>query len=173
MSDYPLTDGQPLMPLNPPPSNMYGPPTYQPQPQMYQQPPPIQAPPQVAYQQPMYQPPVYQPPASQPIIQVVQTNNNSPKTPVTTVEEVVHVTSNSHLTTSPVSAFCPFCKKNVVTVPETSCNFGNFLCFLFTYPLIFIPWCFFQTSRGKELCCLDAIHKCPICGSIIGNYTAC
>ena len=172
MSDYPNTDGQPLMPLNAPPPNMYGPPTYQQQPQMYQQPPPIQTQPQVAYQPPVYQP-MYQPPQAQPIIQVVQTNNNTPTTAVTTVEEVVHVSSNSHLTTSPVSAFCPFCKKNVVTVPETSCNFGNFLCCLITYPLIFIPWCLFQSSRGKELCCLDAIHKCPICGSIIGNYTAC
>ena len=166
----------PPMYQNPPPQNP--PPQYPPQqyPPTYQPPvaQPVYQPPtaQAVYQPPIAQP-VYQPPVSAPIIQVVQTNNNAPTTHSVKVETVTYHSSNTHVRTTSISAYCPFCKKNVMTAPETSCNFANFLCFLFTYPFIFIPWCWFQASRGKEISCLDAIHKCPICGSIIGNYSAC
>ena len=188
MYDKPVNSDEmngPLVPgpeLNSPPQDQIyvQPPGFQQPPPMYQNPPPQYQP---TYQpptaQPVYQPPVAQPVyqqqpgvnvVQQPVIQIVQQNNTA--TPVIQ-SSVTYYSSNDHLKTDSCSAYCPFCKKSVMSVPETSCSCSNFICCLFTYPFLFIPWCWFQSSRGKELNCLNAVHKCPICGSIIGNYNAC
>ena len=107
-------------------------------------------PPPGSYGQPTYQPPVQN--QQQPI--VVQQYVNAP--PV-------------KLKSSPVSMFCPHCKKTVTTVVSTQFNCLN-CCFCFCFCLL---WLIVELVSDKDLNCTDATHKCPNCKNVIGVYRSC
>ena len=71
---------------------------------------------------------------------------------------------------TPVLAICRNCGYNGLTRTVTTCSIANCLCCLFTDP---ICWCCFQLCRGKDLNCYDAVHCCPRCSAVLGNYSAC
>ena len=75
-----------------------------------------------------------------------------------------------NLGTSPVSTTCPFCRNFVATVVEQSFNCGT-CCLCWCTGFCFFA--LFQLCRGKDICCYDAVHKCPRCGKIIGTYDSC
>ena len=73
------------------------------------------------------------------------------------------------LKTSPETILCPFCQNNITTIVKKECNCLDFcFCYFFCY-----LWCIIKLFRRKDLCCVNAIHKCPQCGQIIGYYNAC
>ena len=72
--------------------------------------------------------------------------------------------------TSPISTACPFCRNSVTTNVEQNFNCGT--CFLCWVTGICLFACI-QLCRGKDICCCDAIHRCPNCGNILGIYNSC
>ena len=72
--------------------------------------------------------------------------------------------------TQPVSINCQFCRTPITTKVRTSLNFCNCLLCFFTS---FTFWVCVQCIRKKEINCLNAEHKCPNCGQILGYYSAC
>ena len=74
------------------------------------------------------------------------------------------------LKSTPAFVICPKCGYNGLTRTVTTCSIANCLCCLFTDP---ICWCCFQLCRGKDLNCYDAVHCCPRCSAVLGNYSAC
>ena len=131
-----------------------------------------QVPPQ---QQPMYQPPpqvqpVIQPiqPVIQPVVQPVVVQPQ----PVVSGAIVINQTSPVYLPrfgTIPTSMVCPYCQRQIFTAVEKTFNMGA--CCIFCWFGIF--YCIIQAIRGKEMCCEDATHKCPLCQRVVGTYTAC
>lgn len=83
-------------------------------------------------------------------------------------------------TLDPTPILCPYCGKSGTTVTETSFNCASCCCwYTFNILLVFscytglLPWICFQACRGKNISCMDAIHKCPSCGQTVGSYSAC
>ena len=132
------------------------------QPQGYGQPiePAVQPPVQPVIQpqpQPGYIPPgpqiVAQPPVpNQPII----VNQAIPVAPIKFKSE-------------PMAIVCPICKNNITTVTQTQFNCANCCFCWFFCPL----WCCVQLCSDKDLNCTDATHRCPQCGNVLGQYSAC
>ena len=74
------------------------------------------------------------------------------------------------LGTVPVSILCPFCKRPITTIVEKNFNCGTCLLCWCTGLLLFIC---IQSCSGKEIGCCDAVHKCPNCGNVVGEYSSC
>ncbi len=74
---------------------------------------------------------------------------------------------NINFGTRPISTICPFCGACVTSVVEKSFNFCSCLLCLYTGALIYAC---IKAIIGKELFCYDAVHRCPNCGAILGNY---
>ena len=83
---------------------------------------------------------------------------------------VVTNVSNVKVGLSPYSTTCIFCRSPITTVVEKSLNFCSCLLCLWTGLIIYVC---IQMFSGKEILCCDAVHKCPNCGNIVGQYTAC
>jgi hypothetical protein len=65
---------------------------------------------------------------------------------------------------------CPYCKKSIATEVNTSQNIPNTLFCMVTLSL---AWCLVKCCQRKDFNCLNAEHKCPNCGTILANYSAC
>ncbi len=70
---------------------------------------------------------------------------------------------------SPVTIFCPICKRAITTKTELKFNFWALCCCLLCSLFYF---CLKLCACDNVLCC-DVVHKCPKCGSKIGRYRAC
>ena len=69
--------------------------------------------------------------------------------------------------TSPVPMICPYCQQQITTSVEKSCNCVTcFLCWVTG----FCFFCCYQICAGKEVGCCDAVHRCPSCHALIGQY---
>ena len=88
-------------------------------------------------------------------------NQNSPS---------VIVVPNIVWGTVPVSITCPFCRQPITTVVEKSFNCATCCLCWCTGLLLFIC---IQSCSGKEIGCCDAVHKCPFCSNIVGQYSSC
>ena len=85
------------------------------------------------------------------------------------IPSVVITTTPKMAGTSPVQMTCPFCRQQITTSVETSCNcITCFLCWV-TGCCFF---CCFQLCMGKEIGCCDAVHRCPSCQVVIGAYSS-
>ena len=71
---------------------------------------------------------------------------------------------------NPVSIQCPFCLNMITTNVIKNWNCGACCLFCWTGWLIYLC---IQLSSGKEFCCCDAVHTCPVCNKPIGTYKAC
>ena len=98
-------------------------------------------------------------------------NQNQPQTVMVGVAVPVANNQNQIIFKStPVFVICPNCGYNGLTRTVTTYSISNCLCCFFTDP---ICWCCFQLCRGKDLNCNDAVHCCPRCSAVLGNYSAC
>ena len=70
----------------------------------------------------------------------------------------------------PYETECPFCKKEITTNAIQTFNCGT--CCLFYCTGLFL-YCCIQICRGKDICCYDAVHKCPNCGKTVAVYESC
>ena len=120
-------------------------------------------------QQPAYQPYPNQVPSSQfgqP--QVVQQ-------PQMGQAQVVPVTTNQMVDDpkkyklSPVVTKCPHCFQQVTTNVETSCSCCACCCCIISF---FVIYACIQCCKGKDICCQDAVHRCPSCQKDIYYYKA-
>ena len=114
---------------------------------------------QPGYGQPAGGPP---PMGQQPMPQPIVVNQATP--------QVVNVVGAQTFGTVPVSITCQFCKNPVTTTVEKSCSCGACCLCMMTG---FIFYACIQCCRGKEICCCDAVHKCPSCQQQLGAYQAC
>ena len=73
-------------------------------------------------------------------------------------------------TSSPFSTVCPCCKSQITTTSVQTWNCGACCLCCWTGLVLFIC---IQLCRGKDICCYDAVHKCPACGQTVAIYTAC
>ena len=77
---------------------------------------------------------------------------------------------------TPTSLMCPYCMKQVTSVPSTywscrSCDACTCLVFLYYISLclfLFIDLCCL-TCRDGDFCCYEADHRCPYCNNIIAK----
>ena len=90
--------------------------------------------------------------------------------PTVIVNQVVPGISAYANTSSPYPTICPYCQKQVTTNPLTSCNFVACLACYFGG---FLLYCIVQLARGKDICCCNADHRCPICQRTIAIYNPC
>lgn len=90
---------------------------------------------------------------------------NQPQTIV--IKQYINI-APLNLGTSPRSIVCPCCQNNITTIVEKTCNFWDFL--LLAY--FWIAWVVVKIVKGKNVCCINATHKCPQCGQIIGKYNS-
>ena len=81
----------------------------------------------------------------------------------------VVIASSPVFGTAPVSIICPFCRQPITTIVERSFNCATCLLCWCTGLLFFIC---IQMCSQKEIGCFDAVHKCPSCGNIIGQYSS-
>ena len=65
---------------------------------------------------------------------------------------------------------CPFCQNVISTEVQTSCSCCACCLCCWTG---FIIYAIIQCCRGKDICCRDAVHTCPTCKKVVGNYVAC
>ena len=94
-----------------------------------------------------------------------------PNTVIVVNQNAPYVRTNFEVNRS--SAFyttCQFCQQKVLTksIQTFNCCTCLFCCCtgcLF-YSII-------QIIRGKDICCYDAIHRCPNCGQTICEYNSC
>jgi len=70
---------------------------------------------------------------------------------------------------SPVVTKCPHCFQTVTTNVETRCSCCACCCCIVG---VFFIYACYQCCRDKELCCQDAVHKCPSCQKDIFYYKA-
>ena len=70
----------------------------------------------------------------------------------------------------PFETECPFCKKEITTTAIQTFNCGTCCLCYFTGLFLF---CCIQLCRGKDICCYDAVHKCPECGKTVAVYNSC
>ena len=119
---------------------------------------------QAGYNQPGLNQPVYyqQVPYQQGYYQPMVMNQIQP--------QVITVIRNPNFGTSPVPMVCQFCRNAITTKVMTSCSIGSVCLCLCTNVLI---WLCVQLMRDKEVNCLDAEHRCPICGQVLGIYNSC
>jgi hypothetical protein len=125
-------------------------------------------------QQPAYQPYPNQVPSSQfgqP--QVIQQPQMAQ--PQTGQAQVVPITTNQMVDDpkkyklSPVVTKCPHCFQQVTTNVETSCSCCACCCCIIS---IFFIYACIQCCKGKDICCQDAVHRCPSCQKDIYYYKA-
>jgi hypothetical protein len=125
-------------------------------------------------QQPAYQPYPNQVPSSQfgqP--QVIQQPQMAQ--PQTGQAQVVPITTNQMVDDpkkyklSPVVTKCPHCFQQVTTNVETSCSCCACCVCCMT---AFVVYACIQCCRGKDICCQDAVHRCPSCQKDIYYYKA-
>ena len=112
-------------------------------------------------------PPPMQSPYPQPNIAMAYSQPVPAAIVINQVAPVITVTAH---TSSPYATTCQFCKNPITTTPITTCNCLACLLCWWTGLIFF---CCFQLCRGKDVCCFDATHKCPICGNTVSFYTAC
>ena len=108
----------------------------------------------------------------QPITPIAQPYPNQPmyQPPIANQQQPIVVYQQPlNLKTSPANVVCPYCRNQVVTLVETNFNCLNCLFCCWFVEL----WLIIELVRGKDLNCTDAVHKCPSCGQVIGNYSAC
>ena len=74
---------------------------------------------------------------------------------------------------SSIKVVCPYCKKQVMTNAIRRCDCCNLLCCLISGSCCWIPYCCFQSCRGKPTICYSASHYCPMCGGYLKEYLAC
>ena len=70
---------------------------------------------------------------------------------------------------SPVVTKCPHCYQQVTTNVETSCSCCACCVCCLTG---FVIYACIQCCRGKDICCQDAVHRCPSCQKDIYYYKA-
>ena len=125
-------------------------------------------------QQPAYQPYPNQVPSSQfgqP--QVIQQPQMAQ--PQTGQAQVVPITTNQMVDDpkkyklSPVVTKCPHCFQQVTTNVETSCSCCACCVCCLTG---FVIYACIQCCRNKDICCQDAVHRCPSCQKDIYFYKA-
>ena len=73
-------------------------------------------------------------------------------------------------TSSPFSTVCPSCKNQITTTAVQTFNCGTCLLCCWTGYVLFIC---LQLCRGKDICCYDAVHRCPVCGQTVAIYNSC
>ena len=88
---------------------------------------------------------------------------------VIVVNQVEPYTKNV-IRSSSFSTTCQHCKEKVMTKSVTKFNCGTCLFCCCTGIIIYFV---IQLIRGKDICCYDAIHKCPNCKQIIAEYESC
>ena len=100
--------------------------------------------------------------------QNIQRMNNQPNQIIVNqpVQPAIIVT-NANIGTSPIATTCVCCGHQITTVVETSLNICS--CLLCCYTGLFL-YLLIKLCLGKDLCCCDAIHRCPNCGAILGTY---
>ena len=85
------------------------------------------------------------------------------------VQQILVTAANINWGTSPASTICQFCRNPITTNVEKIFNCGAcFLCW-FTGFVYFVC---IQACLGKEIGCMDAVHRCPLCGNMVGVYHA-
>ena len=85
------------------------------------------------------------------------------------VNQVQPIFPQQTINVHPINMICLFCKKPMITMVEKKCNcFACCLCFILGGLCYFI----IQAVRGKDLCCNDAIHRCPFCNNVVGTYVS-
>ena len=72
--------------------------------------------------------------------------------------------------TKPVSVTCDNCKRPITTRVVTEFSWGACV---FCCCTCFIGFAIVQLCREGTICCCDAMHKCPYCGSLIAHYKVC
>ena len=72
--------------------------------------------------------------------------------------------------TDPLSITCQNCKQNITTLVNKKFNIVTCLLCFCTGIIFYVC---VQCIRGKDICCFDAEHNCPRCGSVVGTYTSC
>ena len=121
------------------------------------------------------QPLIYQQnPQIQPMIQPIYSTNIPMVQPQPYIQGGIIINQNQPLfpvqgiTTNPIPMSCPYCKQQIITQVQTSFNCCA-CCFCCCFGIFYF---LIQAIRGKELCCDDAIHRCPHCHNIVGTYGA-
>ena len=95
--------------------------------------------------------------------------------PQTGQAQVVPITTNQMVDDpkkyklSPVVTKCPHCFQQVTTNVETSCSCCACCCCIISF---FIIYACIQCYKGKDICCQDAVHRCPSCQKDIYYYKA-
>ena len=87
----------------------------------------------------------------------------------TTIIEKPPIVIEVEFKNSPVSTACPFCKRFITTKTQSKLNCAACCCCLMFGLFYFC----FQVCNGKNGCCCDVDHICPMCGKIVGHYSAC
>ena len=85
-------------------------------------------------------------------------------------DQPVTVVNPNMFKTTPIAMTCMFCKKPMTTVVTKKFNCCACLLCYCTGLLCYIC---IQCCRGKDICCWDADHTCPLCGNLVGTYIAC
>ena len=85
------------------------------------------------------------------------------------VNQVEPYTKNV-IRSSSFSTTCQHCQQKVMTKSVQTFNCGTCLFCCCTGMIIY---CVIQLIRGKDICCYDAVHKCPNCKQIIAEYESC
>ena len=84
----------------------------------------------------------------------------------------------------PASRVCPFCGLNVKTEVEESFNCLTYTTYLLCSIFLFLAICYGGCNCSGDCncncgccgncnCCYDAIHYCPNCKRVIGEYDSC
>ena len=85
----------------------------------------------------------------------------------------------------PQDVVCPFCLQKITTVVEE--DFNCLTCMCLCFMILTLPFlccaggscscsdcrCNCCNCKCDCKCCYDGIHKCPLCGQIIGRYDSC
>ena len=93
-----------------------------------------------------------------------------PATTAIVVNQVVPSYGVIAHTSSPFSTVCPSCKSQITTTSVQTFNCGTCLLCCWTGYILFIC---IQLCRGKDICCYDAVHRCPACGQTVAVYNSC
>ena len=106
----------------------------------------------------------------QPYGQPALVPNRGAVPPAVVINQPVGIVNPKMFKTTPVALTCIFCNKPMTTQVTTTCNCcACILCWC--TGLVF--YVCVQCCRDKDICCYDAVHRCPHCSNIVGTYTAC